>query len=568
MKIQHHRIFCAALLAVILLLTAAGCAAEKPASGAPERAPAQTNAGPVRLSESGNLTQIPEEGETGAPDPDEGETETLDVDETETLDVDETETSGIDETEPPAPAETETLEIIGAETQGAELTLAGDSQAIELVKDSAIKEGEEPVLTVALTGLVFADRLDRDQFRWENLPQGIEFTVARVDGATVEITLSGTPAEAVEETQLRLTIGKSQFQTPPEADVTVDGSVTVAVTGASGGISPAILAVCGGAAAVVVAAVAAALVVSSGKKKGARGQQDVPVAAISRTENIRREPERRDMPSYQDKKNTAQAVPGQGVQPEDQKNAYGAVQLGKLHNIGRRSSQQDSSGSMSLDGGTGVFAVVADGMGGLSGGDQVSQGVVMSMLQQAGSLRPGQMDGVLSAMVRSANEEINRKLGPDGIYRSGSTVVAVLVRGNVFHWISVGDSRIYLYRGGSMLQLNQEHTYEMELMQRVMNGEITAAEAANDPQRRGLTSFIGMGRLKYVDASLRPIVLQSGDRILLMTDGVFNNLPESAMADILHRNPNVQQAAKVLEEQVLALQDAAQDNFTAIVLGF
>lgn len=332
-------------------------------------------------------------------------------------------------------------------------------------------------------------------------------------------------------------------------------------------VSPVVLASCGAAAVAVTAAAA----VLSAKKKNARRQQDMSAANISKTENIRREPERRDMPNYQDQQNiapAAPAAPGQSPRPEEHKGAYGTVQIGKLHNIGRRSVQQDSMGSMDLGSGSDVFAVVADGMGGLSGGDQVSQGVVMSMLQQAGSLGPGQMDGVLSAMVRSANEEINRQLGPDGVYHSGSTVVAVLVRGNVFHWISVGDSRIYLYRGGSMLQLNQEHTYEVELMQRVMNGEITAAEAASDPQRRGLTSFIGMGRLKYVDASRRPVMLQSGDRILLMTDGVFNNLPETAMADTLRRNPDVRQAAKVLEEQVLALQDAAQDNFTAIVLGF
>lgn len=595
MKTRHDRAFCAALLAVILLMTAAGCAAEKPADRAPEQVSAERSAGPVRLSGSGSLTESAEggdEGKTetgdtgptgtggaGATAPDEGGITDIGGDTSGIGDGDITGiggdtvgTAGDDRTGPDDGDKTGPDDDGAAETDDGGTTETGEEEPadaeliydagtrIELVKGKAIREGEEPVLTVALTGLEFAGSLDADGFEWDGLPDGLEFTVERIDAATAEITLSGTPAGTAQEVRLSLTIGGDQFQPRRDQDLPVTGSVEITFTAGPGlSVSPVILAVCVAAAAVVLAAVIAAAVIVSRKKKGSRRQQGIPAAEISRTEDIRREPERRDMANHQ------HTVPG--AQTGGQKSS-GAVQIGKLHNIGRRSAQQDSMGSMSLADGSGVFAVVADGMGGLSGGDQVSQGVVMSMLQQAGSLGPGQMDGVLSAMVRGANEEINRQLGPDGIYRSGSTVVAVLVRGGAFHWISVGDSRIYLYRGGSMLQLNQEHTYEVELMQRVMNGEMTAAEAAGDPQRRGLTSFIGMGRLKYVDASRRPVLLQSGDRILLMTDGVFNNLPETAMADTLRRNPDVQQAAKILEEQVLALQDPAQDNFTAVILGF
>ena len=429
--------------------------------------------------------------------------------------------------------------------------LAGEQgDQINLEVDTAIQDGVEPAIKVTLTGLKFVEELDEAQFRLDNLPAGLDFSVERIDDVSARITLFGTPIGAIEERWLSLTIGRNQIQPQPEQDLSVTGSVTITVAAKPGpAVSSVVLVVCGVAVAAVIVAVAAMVVVF--RKKDPHKQQDMSMEKISKTVNIHQKSEKRDMSDYQDK----------------QKGAHAVIQLGKLHNIGRRSGQQDSLGSLILDNGTGIFAVVADGMGGLSGGDQVSQSLVMSMLQQASSLAPGQMEGVLSAMVRNTNGEINHKLGPDGIYKSGSTVVAVLVRGNLFHWISVGDSRIYLYRGGSLIQLNQEHTYEVELMQRMMNGEITAAEAANDPQRRGLTSFIGMGRLKYVDASLRPILLQSGDRILLMTDGVFNHLPETAMADTLLHNPDVQQAAEVLEKQVLALRDAAQDNFTAIILG-
>ena len=242
------------------------------------------------------------------------------------------------------------------------------------------------------------------------------------------------------------------------------------------------------------------------------------------------------------------------------------VQTASVHQIGRRSSQQDSFGLAPLE--DGVLAVVADGMGGLSDGDQMSQGVVASVLRQAASLAPGQMDGVLTAIIEQANDDINRQLGPEGLYRSGSTVVAALVRDGAFHWISVGDSRVYLYHDGGLLQMNREHTYAMELMQMVLNGEITQAQADSDPQRRGLTSFIGMGQLRYIDASLQRVQLSPGDRVLLLTDGVFNNLPEQTLAEILRIHPDLQEAARALEEQVLALRDPAQDNFTALLLGW
>ena len=236
------------------------------------------------------------------------------------------------------------------------------------------------------------------------------------------------------------------------------------------------------------------------------------------------------------------------------------IGVGKLHNVGKRSGQQDCLGV--TDVGDGVFAVVADGMGGLADGDKVSQSVVMTMLSDA-----VQQKG-LADMVAHANREVNRMLGLGGQYKSGSTVVAVLATPTQFQWISVGDSRIYLYRNGRMIQLNREHVYEADLIKKAVNGEMTMDEVMRDPQRHKLTSFIGMGTLKYIDASLRPVAIQSGDCLLLMSDGVFNTLSEEEMATILTQYPDPEHAASVMEERVLSYEKAKQDNFTAILLKF
>ena len=144
--------------------------------------------------------------------------------------------------------------------------------------------------------------------------------------------------------------------------------------------------------------------------------------------------------------------------------------VGKVHNIGRRSGQQDSLGMTSFDGGT--LAIVADGMGGLSDGDRVSQQIVMTMLQDSTILKPGRTENCLYEMIAHANREINQMLGPENQYKSGSTVIAALIEPDGFQWATVGDSHIYLYRGNQLLLLNREHVYEAELMQMAVNGRI------------------------------------------------------------------------------------------------
>ena len=70
-----------------------------------------------------------------------------------------------------------------------------------------------------------------------------------------------------------------------------------------------------------------------------------------------------------------------------------------------------------------------------------------------------------------------------------------------------------------------------------------------------------------MEKSLQSIPLQAGDRIVLMTDGVFNALSDAEIATVLARNPDVKTAAKMMEQGVLAKAAPHQDNFTAVILG-
>lgn len=252
--------------------------------------------------------------------------------------------------------------------------------------------------------------------------------------------------------------------------------------------------------------------------------------------------------------------------PESDSVSTGEIQIGKIHHIGKRNMQQDSLGVTDIP--DGVFAVVADGMGGLSDGDKVSQTVVMTMLQEVSEQSGTEQRAGLFEAVSLANDAVNQMLGMPAQYVSGSTVVAALAGKGRFEWVSVGDSRVCLYRGGRLIQLNREHNYESELLWQAVNGEASFVEAEENPRRRNLTSFIGMGKLKYVDGSIRPVEAAAGDILLLMSDGVFNTLSEDEICAVLEEYPEPQQAAWEMEERILQYDRPKQDNFTAVIMKF
>ena len=243
----------------------------------------------------------------------------------------------------------------------------------------------------------------------------------------------------------------------------------------------------------------------------------------------------------------------------------GPVKVGNLHQIGARPYQEDCSGFNRLR--DGVLAIVADGMGGLESSEKVSQKIVYTMLGYSQKLGPGQMDGVLGRMILSVSDEVDRILGPEGRAKSGSTVVTALIRQGCFHWAAVGDSHVYLYRNGKLLQLNQEHNRGQDMLVKAAREGLSFDEVRREKRKSGLTSFLGMGRLRHLEQSLRSIPLQGGDRIVLSTDGVFDVLSDAAIAEVLRRNPDVQQAADQLGRQVAACRNPRQDNYTAIILG-
>lgn len=243
------------------------------------------------------------------------------------------------------------------------------------------------------------------------------------------------------------------------------------------------------------------------------------------------------------------------------------IQVGKLHQLGDRSSQQDclAVSPTELYASKGVLALVADGMGGLSDGDRMSQTAANAMMNGFMSSREVTPELIL-ALTTAANQAVNNLLGPANQGRSGTTLVGGVVKDGLFHYVSVGDSRICLYRQGALIQLNREHVYRNELSVQAINGMGTLWDAATHPKAGGLTSYLGMGNLKYVDIPADPVRLRGGDKIVLMSDGVYNALSLLELESAL-QNP-AQQAADAMGQMIQAKAYRNQDNYTAVILEF
>lgn len=206
----------------------------------------------------------------------------------------------------------------------------------------------------------------------------------------------------------------------------------------------------------------------------------------------------------------------------------------------------------------GLWAV-ADGMGGYEAGNVASNMIVKS-LEELES-KPG-----LSAMVDSIEDQLldvnQRILEYAEIMLEGrtlgSTVVSILLRGQVGVCMWVGDSRLYRLRNNELTQLSRDHSQVEELLQQ---GLIREDEVENHPESNVITRAIGTSEELYVD--LNVFSAQVGDTFLLCSDGLYNAVSNEDII-IQMTNPNTDDAVKQLI--VKSLENGATDNVSIVMV--
>ncbi len=247
-----------------------------------------------------------------------------------------------------------------------------------------------------------------------------------------------------------------------------------------------------------------------------------------------------------------------------------SIQADKVCGIGQRDDQQDSYGltdenDIPLYQTRGQLAIVADGMGGLSNGGVISSLVVQSCYNLFHELpeykKPSDM---LLEMAKVANYNVNMYLRNG--QRSGSTLVASIIRDGYLYFLTIGDSHIYLYRNGSIFLLNREHVYREELALSAINGEVSMEQVKGDKQAKSLTSYFGGGVITHIDRNEDGIKLLAGDKVLLCSDGVYGTISKGQMETAL--KADVHTAVEQIQQMIEKEDKPYQDNYTAVILEY
>ncbi len=234
--------------------------------------------------------------------------------------------------------------------------------------------------------------------------------------------------------------------------------------------------------------------------------------------------------------------------------------------LGAREAQEDELGFIegsTLDpDGQHPVAIVADGMGGHAGGETASRLAVRAFIDAYGfeGAPAGRLRAALDAANRAIDDAVRENLSLDGM---GATLVAAAVTTDGLEWISVGDSPLYLYRGGRLKRLNEDHSMAPVIEALRESDPVTARGMNANELRSALVGF----EITKVDTSPMPELLLPGDLVVAATDGL-NTLNIDDTASIISdcRGDGPEAVTDALLAAVAARAAPTQDNATVAII--
>jgi serine/threonine protein phosphatase PrpC len=202
------------------------------------------------------------------------------------------------------------------------------------------------------------------------------------------------------------------------------------------------------------------------------------------------------------------------------------------------------------------LVLVADGMGGHPGGE-IAANAVAGLIQAAFT---GQSGDELESAVRAANWAIrDRAQTEPGLEGMGTTICAAgLLEHGEIAVVNVGDSRAYLWRKGSLIQLTRDHSVTADLVQR---GELQDEDVAQHPYYGVLTRALGVGPDVEIDRTM--LTLEEADRILICSDGLFNEVPSVEIAGIMAMGGDVATVVDSLVDKAIGV--GGRDNVSVVI---
>jgi len=241
---------------------------------------------------------------------------------------------------------------------------------------------------------------------------------------------------------------------------------------------------------------------------------------------------------------------------------------------GARDYQEDAITSDFPVGAEAGFVVLADGMGGHAAGDVASK-IVLTEVYSELKFHFADVDAfearapeILRGVAELANDTLRQhtRTHPETDGMGATLVVPALVENRLW-WISVGDSPLFLYRGGKLSQLNEDHSMAPQIDFMVKSGLMDAEVAANHPDRNCLISVLMGTRIPKVDCPGKPVELQAGDIVICASDGLqfLTNAQITKVVGKYRKSRSTEIAERLLEE-LQKLDDPDQDNISFTII--
>ena len=243
--------------------------------------------------------------------------------------------------------------------------------------------------------------------------------------------------------------------------------------------------------------------------------------------------------------------------------AYLSGKLFALTDKGRVRDTNEDYAVTSINAYGNILLIVCDGMGGANKGEYASSTIAKTIVKEFNEnekefTNPNQIKKWINKVVSKANKVVFEKAQKEKEYLGmGTTLSLVILAKDILVSAQVGDSRIYLLKDNKLSQLSVDQTYVQYLSH---NNKITQEETVTHKDRHKLTNALGTKKIVNVDIN---DYIYNHEKILICSDGLYNNVSEKIIESILVGNDSLDKKC----QQLIAFGNAGggSDNMAVVI---
>ena len=249
--------------------------------------------------------------------------------------------------------------------------------------------------------------------------------------------------------------------------------------------------------------------------------------------------------------------------PKPPSGASSNLDVGSSMTIGSREIQEDEVGTLATT--AGLLAVLADGMGkefGARIASRTAVGTFLDLFRDYNAFDNPQY--YYRKAFNAANRAILKEFGDEGY--GAASVGAAMIQQNWLYYAVVGNVKICIYRKEDLVPVSAGHTLDVLAKDHFKTGKLSREDALLTLENHRLYNYLGQDGFKDIELFDRPIALQPGDVVVLMSDGIYDLIPWKDLEAILAAGQDCQSMAYEIIEQVNQNRSENKDNASIILI--